>query len=48
MTVVLNNGVQVNWGTGADSALKADIVLALLKRKPATIDVSSPHNPAIR
>jgi cell division protein FtsQ len=48
VTVVLNNGVQVNWGTGADSALKADIVLALLKRKPATIDVSSPHNPAIR
>jgi cell division protein FtsQ len=48
VTVVLNDGVQVNWGTGADSALKADIVLALLKRKPSTIDVSSPHNPAIR
>jgi cell division protein FtsQ len=46
--VVLSNGVRVNWGTGADSALKADIVLALLKRKPSTIDVSSPHNPAIR
>jgi cell division protein FtsQ len=48
VTVVLNDGVQVNWGTSADSALKADIVLALLKRKPSTIDVSSPHNPAIR
>jgi cell division protein FtsQ len=46
--VVLGDGVQVNWGTAADSALKADIVLALLKRKPSTIDVSSPHNPAIR
>ena len=48
VTVVLSDGVRVNWGTGADSALKADIVLALLKRKPSTIDVSSPHNPAIR
>ena len=48
VTVVLNGGVKVNWGTGADSALKADIVLALLKRKPSAIDVSSPHNPAIR
>lgn len=48
VTVVLGDGVQVNWGTAADSALKADIVLALLKRKPSTIDVSSPHNPAIR
>jgi cell division protein FtsQ len=46
--VVLNDGVQIKWGTGADSALKADIVLSLLKRKPSTIDVSSPHNPAIR
>lgn len=46
--VVLSDGVRVQWGTGADSALKADIVLALLKRKPSTIDVSSPHNPAIR
>jgi cell division protein FtsQ len=48
VTVALNDGVEVNWGTGADSALKADIVLALLKRKPSAIDVSSPHNPAIR
>ena len=46
--VVLSNGVRVNWGTDANSALKADIVLALLKRKPSTIDVSSPHNPSIR
>jgi cell division protein FtsQ len=48
VTVVLSDGVRVNWGTAADSALKADIVLALLKREPSTIDVSSPHNPAIR
>ena len=48
VTVVLSDGVRVNWGTAADSALKADIVLALLKGEPSTIDVSSPHNPAIR
>jgi cell division protein FtsQ len=46
--VLLAQGVEVNWGTDADSALKSQLVLALLKRKPAMIDVSSPHNPAIR
>jgi cell division protein FtsQ len=45
----LKSGVLVNWGSAADSALKADIVTALLKtQKPGTIDVSSPHNPATR
>jgi cell division protein FtsQ len=48
VAVLLTNGVEVNWGTGADSVLKSQLVLALLKRKPSTIDVSSPHNPAIR
>ena len=43
---MLKSGVRVNWGSSADSPLKADIVIALLKRKPtASIDVSSPHNP---
>ena len=43
----LKSGVTVNWGSAADSELKADIVAALLKsRRSATIDVSSPHNPA--
>jgi cell division protein FtsQ len=49
ITLVLKSGVRVNWGSSADSPLKAQIVEALLKRKPAaTIDVSSPHTPAAR
>ena len=49
ITLVLRSGVRVNWGSSADSPLKAQIVEALLKRKPsATIDVASPHNPAVR
>ena len=49
ITLVLKSGIKVNWGSAADSPLKAQIVEALLKRKPAaTIDVSSPHTPAAR
>ena len=45
----LKSGVKVNWGSAADSALKADIVVALLKSgRASSIDVSSPHNPAAR
>ena len=47
--VELKSGVTVNWGSAADSALKAEIVAALLETKKATsLDVSSPHNPAMR
>jgi cell division protein FtsQ len=47
--VKLVSGVVVRWGTSADSPLKSQIVLALLKQKPkVSIDVTSPHNPAIR
>ena len=46
---MLKSGIKVNWGSAADSPLKAQIVEALLKREPAaTIDVSSPHTPAAR
>jgi cell division protein FtsQ len=48
VTVLLTDGVTVNWGTDSESVLKSQLVLALLKRKPSAIDVSSPHNPAIR
>lgn len=49
ITLTLKSGVRINWGSSADSPLKADIVIALLKRNPkASIDVSSPHNPAAR
>ena len=49
ITLKLKSGVTVNWGSATDSALKAEIVAALLKSGRATsIDVSSPHNPAAR
>lgn len=50
ITLELRSGVTVNWGGAADSPLKAQIVTALLKddKKRATIDVSSPNNPAVR
>jgi cell division protein FtsQ len=46
--VLLAGRTEVNWGTDADSVLKSQLVLALLKRKPSMIDVSSPHTPAVR
>jgi cell division protein FtsQ len=49
IALTLASGPSVTWGSSADSELKAQVVLALLKRKPQTsIDVSSPHNPAVR
>jgi cell division protein FtsQ len=48
VNVILTDGVRVNWGTAADSPLKAELVATLLKRHPSMIDVSSPHNPAVR
>jgi cell division protein FtsQ len=48
IAVILTSGVRVNWGSSADSALKARLVVTLLKQRPTAIDVSSPHNPAIR
>ena len=49
ITLVLESGKTVTWGSSADSELKAQVVMALLKRKPkSSIDVSSPHNPAVQ
>jgi len=49
ITLVLESGRTVTWGSSSDSELKAQVVTALLKRKPkSSIDVSSPHNPAIQ
>jgi cell division protein FtsQ len=49
IALVLESGQTVTWGGSSDSKLKAQIVTALLKRKPnSAIDVSSPHNPAVR
>lgn len=49
IVLTLESGRKVAWGSAADSELKAQVVTALLKRKPkSSIDVSSPHNPAVR
>jgi cell division protein FtsQ len=49
ITLVLESGKTVTWGSSSDSELKAQVVTALLKTKPkSSIDVSSPHNPAVR
>lgn len=48
IALLLGSGRTVRWGSSADSELKAQVVTALLKRKPkSSIDVSSPHNPAV-
>lgn len=48
ITLVMSSGTTVRWGSSRDSDLKADVVAALLKKKPQAIDVSAPHNPATR
>lgn len=49
IALLLGSGRIITWGSSADSELKAKVVTALLKRKPkSSIDVSSPHNPAVR
>jgi cell division protein FtsQ len=49
IALVMESGQTVAWGSSSDSELKAQIVTALLKREPrSSIDVSSPHNPAVR
>ena len=49
IALVLDSGHTVSWGNSSDSELKAQIVNALLKREPkSSINVSSPHNPAVR
>lgn len=49
ITLRLRSGVDVVWGSAADSPLKARIVLALLEQKPRqTINVSSPNSPAVK
>jgi cell division protein FtsQ len=49
IVLILDSRGTVTWGSAADSELKAQVVTALLKGKAkSTIDVSSPHNPAVR
>jgi cell division protein FtsQ len=49
IALILASGRKVIWGSSADSELKAEVVTAVLRSKPkSSIDVSSPHNPAVR
>ncbi|GAA3708940.1 hypothetical protein GCM10022204_28900 [Microlunatus aurantiacus] len=48
LVLVLDSGVEIAWGTSDQSALKGQVALALLKQDPKSIDVSAPHNPAVR
>jgi cell division protein FtsQ len=48
VTLVLSSGTTVHWGDADESPLKAQVVAALLSKKPRAIDVSAPHNPALR
>lgn len=49
ITLRLESGVVVGWGGASEASLKAEVVMAMLKRDPqVSIDVSSPHNPAVR
>jgi cell division protein FtsQ len=49
IALILESGRTVMWGSSSDSPLKAQVVMALLKQKSkSSIDVSSPHNPAVR
>jgi cell division protein FtsQ len=49
IVLILEAGPKVFWGGSRDSELKAQVTAALIKRKPkSSIDVSSPHNPAVK
>ncbi len=41
-------GTDVVWGTGERPELKGEVVAALLRRHPGTIDVSAPETPVTR
>jgi cell division protein FtsQ len=49
IVLILASGARVTWGNAEDSELKAQVVTALLRRQPrlSSVDVSSPHNPAV-
>jgi cell division protein FtsQ len=46
--VKLDSGPTIFWGDADQSALKGQVSLLLLKKKPKAIDVSAPHSPAVR
>jgi cell division protein FtsQ len=48
VVLVLGNGTKVHWGSPTDIDLKSEVMLALLPRKAAEIDVSAPSLPTTR
>ncbi|MCW2810707.1 MAG: FtsQ-type protein [Friedmanniella sp.] len=51
LQLTLGSGVVVTWGSSAQSSLKAELLATLLTGKPkprVSVDVSSPHDPAVR
>ncbi len=48
ITLLLKDGRQVQWGSGAESSQKAAVLQVLLRTKAKVIDVSVPSHPATR
>lgn len=48
VVLTLASGTRIGWGAPAQSSRKVAIVLALLPRRPAYVDVSAPDLPATR
>lgn len=46
ITLLLKDGRQVHWGSGAESSQKAAVLRVLLRTKATVIDVSVPSHPA--
>jgi cell division protein FtsQ len=44
----LAGGARVDWGSGAETPRKAEVLLALLPQKASLYDVRSPKTPAVR
>ena len=48
VTLMLRDGTRIVWGSAADSAAKADVLRAMLRRPGTVYDVSSPDAPAVK
>jgi cell division protein FtsQ len=46
--LLLAGGARVDWGSGAETPRKAEVLLALLPQKADVYDVRSPDTPAVR
>lgn len=48
ITLHLDGGVRVVWGSADQSALKAQVIVPLLQQKGTVYDVSAPSNPTVK